>query len=170
MTHTDLKVPAGGELIVAIHAQNGMDTERTLEIHLQPRKDVGRGGHLGHDKLAVMVLPPGAAGTLTIPVTVHPKARRNYQITIVPEVKGNGGQRIRVYRAKQFAKKVSSSTQLLALLLGMFVWGGGMTIDLTVAKNKKWKEMPVDDPAPSTAQLFYEPDRAMLVGFQSRMS
>ncbi len=43
-THSDLQVPAGGEMTVTVHAQNGMDAERSFEIRLKPRADIGKGG------------------------------------------------------------------------------------------------------------------------------
>jgi len=168
-THSDLQVPAGGEMTVTIHAQNGMDAERSFEIRLKPRADIGKGGHLSFDKLATLELPAGAAGTLTIPVSVHPKARGSYPITVEPRVKGSGGERLRVFRARAFSQKVSGGMQFLALFMGMFVWGGGLTITLKVAKNKQWKDMPVEEPSPSQAEIFYEPDAALLLGIRNRL-
>jgi protein-S-isoprenylcysteine O-methyltransferase Ste14 len=163
-THSDLLVPAGGELVVCAHAQNGMDQERTFEVRLKPRADIGKRGHLAFDKVATLALPPGAAGMLTIPVAVHPKARGTYPITVEPSVKGSGGERLRVFRAPAFSQKVGGGTQLLALFFGIFVWGGGLTLKLKVAKNKNWKSMPVEEASPSQVELYYEPDRALLLG------
>ncbi len=115
------------------------------------------------------MLPAGAAGTLTIPVSVHPKARGSYPITVEPRVKGSGGERLRVFRAHAFSQQVSGGMQFLALFMGMFVWGGGLTIMLKVAKNKQWKDMPVEEPSPSQAEIFYEPDAALLLGIRNRL-
>ncbi len=168
-THSDLQLPAGGEMIVYVHAQNGMDEERRFEVRLKPRADIGKGSHLAFDKLATLILPAGAAGTLTIPVSVHPKARGSYPITIEPDVKGSGGERLRVFRARAFSQKVSGAMQFLAFFMGFFVWGGGLTITLKVAKNKKWKDMSVEEPSPSEAEIFYEPSDALLLGIRNRM-
>lgn len=169
VTHSDLQVPAGGELVVSLRAQNGMDADRSLELRLKPRKDIGRGGHLAFDKVAVLELPPGAAGVVSVPVTVHPKARGTYRIGVEPKVKGGGGRRLRVFRARPFTHRVSGGMQVLALFAGIFVWGGGMNLKLQVAKNKDWKSMPVEEPSPAVCEIFFQPDRALLEGIRNRL-
>lgn len=169
VTHSDLRVPAGGELVVALHAQNGMDADRTLELRLEPRADIGKGGHLAFDKVAVLELPAGAAGVVTVPVAVHPKARGTYVIAVEPKVKGGGGRRLRVFRARPFSHRVSGGMQVVGLFAGIFVWGGGMTLELKVAKNRDWKTMPVEEPSPAETKLFYRPDRALLEGIRNRL-
>jgi hypothetical protein len=56
----------------------------------------------------------------------------------------------------------------LVALMGFFVWGGGFTIKLKVTKNKNWKSMPVEEASPSTAELFYQPDRVLMEGIRMR--
>lgn len=169
LTHSDIRVHAGGEFLVKIHAQNGMDTERTFELRLKRPIEIGRGGHLAFDKEARMILPAGAAGTLTIPVAVHTKARHSYSIDVDPKVIGSGGNRLRVYRARAFSQKVSGGAQMLGLLGGFLISGGGFTIKLKVSKNKNWKNMPVDEPSPSASEILYQPDRALMEQIRLRM-
>ncbi|MEM7411120.1 MAG: hypothetical protein AAF430_12865 [Myxococcota bacterium] len=160
VTHSDLAVQAGGEVLVHVSAQNGMSEPRSFELRLRPRA-LGKASQLGFDKNAVLQLPPGAAGTLSVPVTIHPKARGTFPIGVEPKVHGSGGVRWRVHRARAFSQRVSGAFQILALFGGVFVWGGGITLNLKVRKLKNWKELPVEEPAPSQSQLTYEPDDAL---------
>lgn len=59
--------------------------------------------------------------------------------------------------------------QILGLVFGFLVWGGGLTLELEVAKNKAWRSMPVEEAAPGSAELIHEPDRALLEDVRMRV-
>jgi hypothetical protein len=165
VTQSETTVLAGEELIVTASAQNGFSSERVLRVELEPRA-VGKSGQTFFDKNARLELPGGAAGELRIPVVVHPRAggRQVLQLGVTVEAPDGMGERLRVMRVKRSQTSLTLIERAGLLLLGQLAWLGGCFISFGVRKNKQWRDLPVEEPAPSSSELTYEPDLLQLFG------
>jgi hypothetical protein len=164
LSQSDREVLAGEELNVHLLVQNGTDAERRFEVRLRPRPDVGRGGHLEVDKQLRVDLPPGAAAAIAYPIAVQPRAKGSYAVRVEAGVTGERGTRIRRWRAKPYQRPASPLEQLGSLLLGGFVWGGGMHVELRVRRG----DLPLDatcPASPASAELVYLPEPGLVRGF-----
>ena len=102
----------GDEAAIHVHAQNAFDTERVLTVQLTQRPDLGKRGQVDFGKDARLVLPPFAAGTLTIPVTFDPKAKGKYHVFFRADVEGRGGRRGRVFRGRPYRPPINPALRV----------------------------------------------------------
>ena len=112
--------------VIRVDLQNCTNALREVEFTFTAAGDAARAAPvIGH-----AVLGPLHVGTLRIEL---PAACPGGRFSIAPSVSGADGKRERRWRAKPYSPPVSRGFQVLALLTGHFVWGGGMSMTIPAA-------------------------------------
>lgn len=112
-------VKAGDAFEVQILAQNCMDAPRRLQIALKPLRTASiRPGRFRFDEQAAVLLPPRAAGRLTIPVIVGSEAKGLQIWKSVPTVTGRPGRRVLLWSPRKDLGGLVAETATAIGLLG----------------------------------------------------
>ena len=114
--------------VIRIAVQNCMNAPREVRFSFTP-------DHRGAKEPAVSgsaTLGPLHVGTLLIEL---PGRLPGGRFAIVPAITGPDGKRERRWRATPYSAPVSGGFQLVAILAGVLVWGGGMWLTIPAAQS-----------------------------------
>jgi hypothetical protein len=158
VTWADRKELVAGERFdVHVMAQSCWDEPRTFGLKIV-QEQLGKKWTVIHEQQAEIEIAGGEAVLISVPVLTHPKAKGQAQLSLTPFVRGKGGARVRRFRAQAFETKTSGSwLQVLALTMGIFVWGGGITFRIKIRKGDKQAEPP-EGPLPIEVETLYSPE------------
>jgi hypothetical protein len=160
VTWTDRQdLVAGGRFNVHVMAQSCWDEPRMFGIKLL-QESIGRKWMVIHEAQPEVEIAGGEAVLMSIPVLTHPKAKGHAQLSLAPVVRGQGGTRVRRFRAQTFQGRASGSwlqVVALALMVGVFVSGGGTVFRIKIRRGDK-NAAPPEGPLPMEVETVYSPE------------
>ena len=117
----------GGDNWVRVFLQNTVAAERVVTIAFEDVTGLRRQrGSLLIPAVAPVTLGPGEVGSLHVPVAIGPQPAHTTDLYISVTARGPVGRRLRPFRARAASERTRRWLQLLALLAGHVVWGGGV--------------------------------------------
>jgi hypothetical protein len=163
VVQSSTEVGSGNGLAVQVVAQNCWDKERqpTFVLKLESQIFFKRTGlkFLPESKL---VIPGAAVAMLTIPVMAEPSAKGTYSLRASSRISGEGGFRVRRWRAQGLSAPIPLWLSALLVFTGLHVWGGGLKLQVKVRPS-----MRTDPPSPefldARTEVVWQPEARDLV-------
>ena len=136
VSQPDTHIESGNTTSLIVTAQNCVDASRNLKIELGVRDQIlKKTSDLRFQIESELQLGPLEAAELEIPIVFGAQCRGKYLFDVRPKVDGRGGKRIRKWRAKTFEQRTSGCLTVVLAPLGLFIWGGGLTVTFVVKTN-----------------------------------
>ena len=150
----DTEVRPGGALPVVVLAQNGWDSDRYFTLSLVPERRLALDqGRFLVPPPARVRLPPGACAEVVVVAVAPLSPVGRHPLLVLPGVQGEGGARVRHWRAATYEAPVSPAFTLLGALGGMVFTGGGLRVQATVVGVATGESHTAD----TRSTLVYEP-------------
>jgi hypothetical protein len=126
-TGTQGPAELGDENWVRIYLQNAVAAERTVTITFEDVAGLrGKRGSLLLPRIDPVRIGPGEVGSLLVPVNTGPRPARTTDLYVSVKARGPAGRRLRPFRARAASERTRRGFQLIALIAGHLVWGGGV--------------------------------------------
>jgi hypothetical protein len=126
-TGTQSQARLGGENWARIFLQNTVAAERIVTIAFEDVAGLQRRrGSLLVPSIEPVTLGPGEVGSLYVPVGIGAQPAPKTDLYVSVKTRGPAGRRLRPFRAQAASERMRRGLQLMALLAGHLVWGGGV--------------------------------------------
>lgn len=150
-----LTARSGEAFTLALVAQNCWDTPRTLTIALATEATFAEGrSPVRLPPAAQLVLGPGEVGQLVLRGAAVEAAVGEHRLRVKPSVAGEGGARLRPWRAPEVKPTVDVAMDLLTLFGGFSLGEDGLTLSV---KLDGAAPAAVPGPPTATAQSLWKP-------------